>query len=114
MEQTDNKSCFLQSTSISWNAIFSLKPAFSVHVDEGNEHRSNSLSTPHKLAPGESKVLSARKPAEEHDNVAIALFEPPNPMVKPMYCKHLVYQVWNDSFKVSHPVNFLTQDLNMK
>ena len=72
--------------------VFSFKPTFSVHVDEDSE-RQTSLTTPHKLAPGESKVLSTRKPAEEHDNVAIALFEPPNPMVKPMYCKHLVYQV---------------------
>jgi hypothetical protein len=31
---------------------------------------------------------------EEHDDVPVALFEPPNPMVKPMYCKHLVYQVF--------------------
>ena len=29
---------------------------------------------------------------EEQAHVALALFEPPDPTKKPMYCKHLVYQ----------------------
>lgn len=67
--------------------MFSSKPTFVVHEDEGS---SQAAPTPQKMLS--SKVLSVLKPAEEH-HVAVALFEPPDPMKKPMYCKHLVYQV---------------------
>ena len=67
------------------------KPAFAVHEDNESGH---STITPHKLAPGESNVLSARK--RDHDDggiqCPIALFEPPDPTKRPMYCKNLVYQ----------------------
>ena len=40
-----------------------------------------------------SKALTSHKVTKsEEDNVALALFEPPDPTKKPMYCKHLVYQ----------------------
>ena len=62
-----------------------------VHEDHESGH---STITPHKLAPGESNVLSARK--QDHDDggiqCPIALFEPPDPTKRPMYCKNLVYQ----------------------
>jgi len=67
------------------------KPTFAVHEDHESGH---STITPHKLAPGESNVLSARK--QDHDDggiqCPIALFEPPDPTKRPMYCKNLVYQ----------------------
>jgi len=70
-------------------ALFnSSKPAFFVHEDEDVPL---AIPTPQKSVLS-SKVLSVIKPAEEH-HVALALFEPPDPMKKPMYCKHLVYQV---------------------
>ena len=38
-------------------------------------------------------VLTSHKPKKEEEiPVALALFEPPDPTKKPMYCKHLVYQ----------------------
>lgn len=75
------------------NQIFasSSKATFTVHVDEETSSSAPSLTTPFKLSS--TKALTARKHVEEQDNIAVALFEPPNPMVKPMYCKHLVYQV---------------------
>ena len=66
----------------------SSKPAFTVHQDEG-------LETPLKPANCvAANVLSAQKPAKaaEDHHVALALFEPPDPSKKPMYCKHLVCQ----------------------
>merc|ERR1711997_1353911 len=37
--------------------------------------------------------LTSHKPKKEEEiPVALALFEPPDPSKKPMYCKHLVYQ----------------------
>ena len=68
-------------------------PQFPMHQDEGLEQPTG--PTPHKLQPGESNVLSARKVTNDDDdqkNVAIALFEPLDPTKRPMYCKHLVYQ----------------------
>ena len=64
----------------------SVKPSFEVHQDEG-------LSTSHKYStPSHSTqhhVLSSKKPENE---TPLALFEPPDPTKRPMYCKHLVYQ----------------------
>ena len=38
-------------------------------------------------------VLMSHKPKKEEETpVAVALFEPPDPTKRPMYCKHLVYQ----------------------
>ena len=68
-------------------------PSFSVHQDEGLEQPTGSTS--HKIQPGESTVLSARKINNDDDDqqdVAVALFEPLDPTKRPMYCKHLVYQ----------------------
>ena len=67
----------------------STKPGFQVHQDEG-------LVTPSKsscMTP--SHVLTSHKPKPQDDDdvpIALALFEPPDPTKKPMYCKHLVYQ----------------------
>ena len=36
--------------------------------------------------------MSHKPKKEEEIPVALALFEPPDPTKKPMYCKHLVYQ----------------------
>ena len=68
-----------------------VKAAFSVHED----HESGrSTITPHKLVPGESNVLSARKLYKDDAMVhcPVALFEPPDPTKNPMYCKNKVYQ----------------------
>jgi len=67
------------------------KPAFSVHQDNEGCH---STVTPHKLVPGESNVLSARKLDRDEALVhcPVALFEPPDPTKNPMYCKNKVYQ----------------------
>ena len=67
----------------------SSKPGFDIHHDEGLVTPSKSSS----MAPP-SHVLSSHKPKPEEDEVpiAVALFEPPDPSKKPMYCKHLVYQ----------------------
>ena len=67
----------------------SSKPGFDIHHDEGLVTPSKSSS----MAPP-SHVLSSHKPKPEDDEVpiAVALFEPPDPSKKPMYCKHLVYQ----------------------
>ena len=68
------------------------KPSFAVHKDEDGD--SHSTVTPHKLMPGESRVLSARR--LDRDTAAVhcpvALFEPPDPSKVPMYCKSKVYQ----------------------
>ena len=67
-------------------------PRFSVHQDEGLQQPTG--PTPHKLQPGESSVLLAKKVTNDEDdkNIAVALFEPPDPSKRAMYCKHLVYQ----------------------
>ena len=36
--------------------------------------------------------MSHKPKKEDEIPVALALFEPPDPTKKPMYCKHLVYQ----------------------
>ncbi len=68
---------------------------FITFQDEGSEEdqRKGSTVTPHKLQPGESNVLSTKKP-EKDVSIALALFEPYDPTKKPMYCKNLVYQVY--------------------
>ena len=67
------------------------KPAFSVHEDQVD---AGSTITPHILNPGESNILSARKLDKEDPTLhcPIALFEPPDPTKRPMYCKDKVYQ----------------------
>ena len=64
------------------------KPAFEVHQDEDIVAPTNSGQKTVK------NVLTAHKPKANEDDVpiALALFEPPDPTKKPMYCKHLVYQ----------------------
>ena len=54
-------------------------------------------------------VLTAHKPKDEDDvPIALALFEPPDPTKKPMYCKHLVYQgVTEFSFEEIRAVSFV-------
>ena len=67
----------------------SAKPGFQVHQDEGLVTPSKSSS----MAP--SHVLTSHKPKPQDEDdvpIALALFEPPDPTKKPMYCKHLVYQ----------------------
>merc|ERR1712223_739653 len=64
----------------------SSKPNFEVHQDEG-------LVTPSKSNHHGDHVLMSHKPKKEEETpVAVALFEPPDPTKRPMYCKHLVYQ----------------------
>ena len=67
------------------------KPAFSFHEDQVD---AGSTITPHILNPGESNILSARKLDKEDPTLhcPIALFEPPDPTKRPMYCKDKVYQ----------------------
>ena len=74
-----------KSHAISLDKIPS-KPTFAVHQDEG-------LVTPSKCS-ATSNVLTSHKPKKIEDDmpVALALFEPPDPTKRPMYCKHLVYQ----------------------
>ena len=64
------------------------KPAFQVHQDEDIVEK---VQTAGKTV---KNVLTAHKPKADEDDVpiALALFEPPDPTKKPMYCKHLVYQ----------------------
>jgi hypothetical protein len=71
---------------------YAAKPAFTVHEDHGPPPASS--VTPHKLAPGTSNVLAARKADRDDDlmHCPVALFEPPDPTKRPMYCKDKVYQ----------------------
>ena len=64
------------------------KPAFEVHQDEDIVAKTSQTGMTVK------NVLKAHKPSKVEDDVptALALFEPPDPTKKPMYCKHLVYQ----------------------
>ena len=67
------------------------KPAFAVHEDNVE---AGSTVAPHMLNPGESNILSARKLDKEDPTLhcPIALFEPPDPTKRSMYCKDKVYQ----------------------
>ena len=70
------------------------KAAFTVHEDAGPPP-TMSCVTPHKLlAPGTSNVLTAHKAARQEEEVLcpVALFEPPDPTKRPMYCKEKIYQ----------------------
>ena len=71
---------------------YAAKPGFTFHEDQGAPQPSS--VTPHKLAPGTSNVLSARKSVRDEDvmHCPVALFEPPDPTKRPMYCKEKVYQ----------------------
>jgi len=84
-----------KSINVPLNKIGEMAPraGFTLHQDEGSEEdqRKGSTVTPHKLQPGESNVLSTKKP-EKDVSIALALFEPYDPTKKPMYCKNLVYQ----------------------
>ena len=66
------------------------KPTFQIHQDEGAskepQHQVGD-ATPHKF---DSRALAARKTVDPE--VPLAIFEPPDPTKRPMYCKHLVYQ----------------------
>ena len=64
------------------------KPAFEVHQDE------DIVAKTSQSGKTVQNVLKAHKPSKVEDDVptALALFEPPDPTKKPMYCKHLVYQ----------------------
>ncbi len=66
------------------------KPTFQIHQDEGVVEKKQEDETPIKLGPGSARALSARKTVDPE--VPLAIFEPPDPNKKPMYCKHLVYQ----------------------
>jgi hypothetical protein len=71
---------------------YAAKAAFIVHEDQGPQP--SSVVTPHKVTPGTSNVLSTRKAEREESmlHCPVALFEPPDPTKRPMYCKEKVYQ----------------------
>ena len=62
------------------------KPSFQIHEDPDAPE-----STPMKKATTGTKALSVKKVVDDHE-VALAIFEEPDPSKRPMYCKHLVYQ----------------------
>ena len=69
-------------------AAASTKPAFSVHQDENmRDAPPPPQQSRFKL---ESRVLKAK---DDGPPVPLAIFEPPDPSKRPMYAKHLVYQV---------------------
>lgn len=90
---------------------YAAKPAFTVHQDQGPPP-ANSV-TPHKLAPCATNVLSARKADRDEDqvHVPVALFEPPDPTKRPMYCKDKVYQGATEfSFEELRAVRFRAKE----
>ena len=62
------------------------KPTFAIHTD---------AVTPGKVkVTGSSEVMSkALSEKKREREVPLAIFEPPDPSKRPMYCKHMVYQV---------------------
>jgi len=68
------------------------KPTFTVYEEPNLVQPS---MTPQRQHQSQGSVLSTRKKAaEDHGavNCPVALFEPPDPTKKPMYCKEKVYQ----------------------
>ena len=79
--------------NIPLNTISQLaKPAFTVYEES---HLVQASMTPQRQHQSQGSVLCTKKKAAE-DHVAlhcpVALFEPPDPMKKLMYCKEKVYQ----------------------
>jgi len=60
--------------------------SFAVHEDPNVAPPANKTAL--KM---DAKALSVKKAADDND-VPLAIFEPPDPTKRPMYCKHLVYQ----------------------
>lgn len=99
-------------------------PAFSVHQDSIQPPRAEAENGPLPSSSGEGsggsfpglkpalttlKVSSGTDHFDDKDSV-VALFEPPDPLVKPMYCKHLVYQgVTEFSFEELRAVRYWKQ-----
>lgn len=85
----------------------SIKPSFAIHQDDD-------IVTPSKSGAN-AGVLASHKPKKDEDDedFAVALFEPPDPTKKPMYCKHLVYQgVTEFSLEELRAARYLQRDKN--
>ncbi|CAB4064688.1 BUB1 [Lepeophtheirus salmonis] len=93
-----------KSLAVPMNQI-SVKPKFEIHQDEDIQQPA---STPCKIG---GTALSTKK-VEKESIVPVALFEPFDPSIKPMYCKHLIYQgVSEISFEELRAIPYLQ---NMK